>query len=316
MGCQSVFVGVGDVWFGVWSVMRPVCHQNSTNLGRGCWPDMLGSRAPFVFGNIMEIKDKVAVVTGAARGIGRALCEALHNAQAARVICVDHDADGAELIAKEINGLPCPVDVRDPVQITAMIDQVERDVGPIDLFVSNAGILIEGGLETPDTDWQRIWEINVMAHLWAARAIVPRMVARGGGYLLHTASAAGLLNQIGAAPYGVTKHAAVGLAEWIALSHADDGIKVSVLCPQAVRTDMTVGHEDHVAALDGMLEPAEVAQACIEGIRAEQFLILPHPQVLEYMRLKAENYDRWIGGMAKLQRRFGALPAGASDRSE
>jgi len=256
----------------------------------------------------LDVKNKIAVVTGAAQGIGRALCLALSEAGAARVVCADRDQAGARAIAYEINGLHYKVDVSNPAALEAMIAEVEADTGPIDLFISNAGILVQGGVDVPDADWQRMWDINVMAHLWAARAMIPRMSARGGGYIVSTASAAGLLNQIGSAPYGVTKHAAIGLAEWIAMSHADDGIKVSVLCPQAVRTDMTKGHEDHVAALDGMLEPDEVARACLDGIRDERFLILPHPQVLEYMRLKADNYERWIGGMTKLNRRYGTLP--------
>jgi len=146
-----------------------------------------------------------------------------------------------------------------------------------------------------------------MSHVWAARALVPLMSARGGGYLLNTSSAAGLLNQVGSAPYGVTKHAAVGLAEWLALTYGDQGIKVSVLCPQAVRTEMTRGHEDHVAAIDGMMEPEPVAEACVQTIRDESFLVLPHPEVLNYMRRKTDNYDRWIGGMRKLNRRFGGF---------
>ena len=186
-----------------------------------------------------------------------------------------------------------------------MIDRVEDEVGPIDLFCSNAGISIPGGVEVDNDGWQRIWEINVMSHVWAARKLVPLMTERGGGYLLNTSSAAGLLNQVGSAPYGVTKHAAVGLAEWLAMTYGDQGIKVSVLCPQAVRTEMTRGHEDHVASIDGMMEPNVVAQACIETIRNETFLVLPHPEVMGYMRNKTENYDRWIGGMRKLNRRFG-----------
>jgi NAD(P)-dependent dehydrogenase (short-subunit alcohol dehydrogenase family) len=162
-------------------------------------------------------------------------------------------------------------------------------------------------MDTPNDEWQRVWEINVMAHVWAARHLVPLMKERGGGYLLNTSSAAGLLNQVGSASYGVSKHAAVGLAEWIALTHGDDGIKVSVLCPQAVRTEMTRGHEDHVAAIDGMMEPGPVAQECIEAIRAETFLILPHKEVRDYMRNKTNDYDRWIGGMRKLNRRFGGM---------
>lgn len=255
----------------------------------------------------MDIKGKTVVVTGAAAGIGRALCLAFADEGAALVVCVDLDLSGAEETAKVINGLPIKVDVSSEDEIAAMIEQIEADVGPIDLFCSNAGVLAQGGVDAPNADWQRLWDINVMAHVWAARHLVPRMIVRGGGYLLNTASAAGLLNQIGSAPYGVTKHAAVGLAEWLALTHGDDGIKVSVLCPQAVRTAMTEGFEDHVAAIDGMLEPADAARACVAAIRAETFLVLPHPGVLDYMRLKTADYDRWIGGMRKLNRRFGRL---------
>jgi NAD(P)-dependent dehydrogenase (short-subunit alcohol dehydrogenase family) len=256
----------------------------------------------------MDIKDRIVVVTGAASGIGRALCLAFAAAGAKAIACVDIDIEGAHSIALEINGLAIGVDVASEGQIAVLIDTVERELGPIDLFCSNAGVLIEGGSEVATADWQRLWDINVMAHVWAARHVVPRMIARGGGYLLNTASAAGLLNQIGSAPYGVTKHAAVGLAEWLAMTHGDDGIKVSLLCPQAVRTAMTEGFEDHVAAIDGMLDPADAAQACIEAIRAETFLVLPHPEVLDYMRLKTADYDRWIGGMRKLNRVYGKKP--------
>ena len=250
----------------------------------------------------MELKDKVIVVTGAASGIGRALCTAFAAQDAKAIVCVDIDMDGARSIANEINGLPFQVDVSQEPEIAAMITKVEADVGPIDLFCSNAGVFVGGGMEVANTDWQRLWDINVMSHIWAARHVVPLMIARGGGYLLNTASAAGLLNQVGSAPYGVTKHAAVGLAEWLAMTHGDDGIKVSVLCPQAVRTAMTEGFEDHVAAIDGMLEPVDAAQSCIEAIKAETFLVLPHAGVLDYMRLKTADYDRWIGGMRKLNR--------------
>ena len=253
----------------------------------------------------MEIKDKTVVVTGAASGIGRALCLAFAAEGAKHVICADLDADGAASIAKEINGITKTVDVSHEDQIASLVKEVEDTIGPIDLFCSNAGVLVEGGVDTPDDAWQRLWEINVMAHVWAARHVVPRMIARGGGYLLNTASAAGLLNQIGSAPYGVTKHAAVGLAEWLAMTHGDDGIKVSVLCPQAVRTAMTEGFEDHVAAIDGMLEPDDAARACVDAIKAETFLVLPHANVLNYMRLKTADYDRWIGGMRKLNRIYG-----------
>ena len=253
----------------------------------------------------MELKGKICVVTGAASGIGLALCHAFKAEDAAHVVCVDLNGDGAAATASAVGGTAFTVDVSDETQITAMIDKVEADIGPIDLFFSNAGIAVGGGMDTPNADWQRTWDINVMAHVWAARRLVPLMASRGGGYLLNTASAAGLLNQIGSASYGVTKHAAVGLAEWIAMSHGDEGIKVSVLCPQAVRTEMTRGHEDHVAAIDGMMEPEPVAQCCVDAIRDETFLILPHAQVRDYMQAKTANYDRWIGGMRKLNRVFG-----------
>ena len=183
----------------------------------------------------MELKDKIIVVTGAASGIGRALCHRFAEEGAKHIVCADRDATGAEDTAKAMGGTAITVDVSREAEIKAMIDKVEAEIGPIDLFCSNAGISVAGGVEVPNDDWQRIWDINVMSHVWAARHLVPLMSARGGGYLLNTASAAGLLNQVGSAPYGVTKHAAVGLAEWLAMTYGDQGIKVSVLCPQAVR---------------------------------------------------------------------------------
>jgi NAD(P)-dependent dehydrogenase (short-subunit alcohol dehydrogenase family) len=255
----------------------------------------------------MELKDKIIVVTGAASGIGRAMCLRYAQEGAKHIACVDLNLKGAEETAAMMGGKAYGVNVGKADEIVQLIKNVEQDLGPIDLFCSNAGISVAGGVEVPDDEWQRIWDINVMSHVWAARALVPLMSERGGGYLLNTSSAAGLLNQIGSAPYGVTKHAAVGLAEWLALTYGDQGIKVSVLCPQAVRTEMTRGHEDHVAAIDGMMEPEPVAEACVQTIRNETFLVLPHPEVEGYMRAKTENYDRWIGGMRKLNRRFGSF---------
>jgi NAD(P)-dependent dehydrogenase (short-subunit alcohol dehydrogenase family) len=255
----------------------------------------------------MELKDKIVVVTGAASGIGRAMCLRYAQEGTKHIACVDLNLAGAQETADQIGGTAYGVNVGVAGEIAKLIDDVERDIGPIDLFCSNAGISIAGGVEVPDDEWQRIWDINVMSHVWAARKLVPLMTERGGGYLLNTSSAAGLLNQIGSAPYGVTKHAAVGLAEWLALTYGDQCIKVSVLCPQAVRTEMTRGHEDHVAAIDGMMEPEPVAEACVQTIREEKFLVLPHPEVVGYMRAKTDNYDRWIGGMRKLNRRFGGF---------
>jgi len=252
----------------------------------------------------MDLKDRIIVVTGAASGIGRALAQRFHKEGAKLIVCSDIDGDGAAETAKSVAGVSFRTDVAKEADIVHLIETVEKDHGPIDLFCSNAGIGIGGGAEASDEGWQRIWDINVMAHVWAARHLVPRMIARGGGYLMNTASAAGLLSQIGSAPYAVTKHAAVGLAEWLAITHGDDGIKVSVLCPQAVRTKMTAGNPDGVASIDGMMEPEELAEVCVKGIAAEDFLILPHPQVLEYMRRKTGDYNRWISGMRKLNRAY------------
>ncbi|WP_394762384.1 SDR family oxidoreductase [Phenylobacterium sp.] len=252
----------------------------------------------------MDLKDKIIVVTGAASGIGRALAVRFAAEGAKLVVCADRDEPGAQATAKLMGGVAAKVDVSKEADIQGLIESVERDHGPIDLFCSNAGIGVGGGAETPDADWQRIWDINVMAHVWAARHLVPLMAARGGGYLLNTSSAAGLLSQIGSAPYAVTKHAAVGLAEWLAITHGDQGIKVSVLCPQAVRTAMTAGNPDGVASIDGMMEPEVLAEAVVAGLATETFLILPHPEVITYMRNKTGDYDRWIGGMRKLNRRF------------
>ncbi len=252
----------------------------------------------------MELKGKIVVITGAAGGIGRAMARRFAKEGPRRIICADLDGPGAMAVAAEVGGWGLATDVSREADIVSLIETVEAEEGPIDLFCSNAGIGIGGGAEAPDAGWTRIWEINVMAHVWAARALVPLMSARGGGYLLNTASAAGLLSQIGSAPYAVTKHAAVGLAEWLAITHGDQGIKVSVLCPQAVRTAMTAANPEGVASIDGMMEPEEVADDCVAAIATEQFLILPHPEVLDYMRRKTGDYDRWIGGMRKLNRRF------------
>jgi NAD(P)-dependent dehydrogenase (short-subunit alcohol dehydrogenase family) len=189
--------------------------------------------------------------------------------------------------------------------VAALVDAVEAEHGPIDLFCSNAGIAIPGGVEAPLDAWTRSIDVNLMAHIHAARALVPRMLERGGGYLLQTASAAGLLTQLGSAPYAVSKHAAIAFAEFLAITYGDRGLKVSVLAPQAVRTAMTAGTPGGgVAGVDGMLEPDDVAGVVVEGLDAERFLILPHPQVLDYFRRKASDYDRWLAGMRRLQTRY------------
>lgn len=254
----------------------------------------------------MEVADKIIVVTGGASGIGRALCLRFAQEGAKTVAVVDVDEEGAKAVADEINGYAIKCDVRKEDEIIDVVRQTEEKIGPIDMFCSNAGIIIMGCNEVLDEDWQRIWQINVMAQIYAAKAVIPRMIERGGGYLLNMGSAAGLLSQIGSAPYSVTKHAAVGLAENLAITYGDQGIKVSVVCPQAVRTAMTAMTDDDggVAAVDGLMEPEQVADSVMEGLAEERFLILPHPEVQTYMERKVSDYDRWINGMRRLQKRF------------
>jgi NAD(P)-dependent dehydrogenase (short-subunit alcohol dehydrogenase family) len=259
----------------------------------------------------VEVRGRVVVVTGGASGIGRALAGRFATEGAAAVAVADLDGAGAGAVAREVEragarALPLTVDVTREPEVVGLVDRVEADLGPIGLFCSNAGIAVGGGVEAPNSDWERIWSVNVMAHVYAARALIPRMSARGGGYLLNTASAAGLLTNLGAAPYSVTKHAAVGLAEWMAITYADQGIKISCLCPQGVRTPMLLGGlEDRdpagsaVLAAGGLVEPGEVADAVIAGLAAERFLILTHPEVAEYVRRKAGDPDRWLAGMRR-----------------
>lgn len=252
----------------------------------------------------MELKDKVVVVTGGANGIGAALCRRFAQ-EGARVVVADLDIANAQQIAAEIGGSASQTDVSKESDIIDLVQKTNAAYGPIDLFCSNAGIGgPRGGIEALNTEWQQIWEINVMAHVYAARAVLPQMLERGQGYLLNTASAAGLLSQIGAAPYAVTKHAAVAFAEWLAITYGDRGIKVSCLCPQGVRTRMLEGGEFHGITnflRESALDPAVVAETVVQGLAAEQFLILPHPEVAEYIKRKAGDYDRWLRGMRKLQ---------------
>ena len=256
----------------------------------------------------MQIEDKVVVVTGGASGIGKALCERFAIEGAGAVIVSDIDQSGIDATVKDISskttavGIIC--DVAKEEEIENLANNTLEQFGHIDLFCSNAGIFTAGG-ETVSTDnWQRIWEINVMSHVFAARSVLPSMLERGQGYLLNTSSAAGLLNQVGSAPYSTTKHAAIGFAEWLSITYGNRGIKVSVLCPQAVRTNMTAGGDGGVAGLDGMLEPEQLADTVIETLNEERFLVLPHPEVLTYMRRKTDDYDRWLGGMRRLHERF------------
>jgi NAD(P)-dependent dehydrogenase (short-subunit alcohol dehydrogenase family) len=225
----------------------------------------------------MKVEGQVVVVTGAAEGIGRALCERFAR-------------EGAE------------------ADVARVVEETERRLGPIGLWCSNAGVLEvdpdpRDAVSAPDTAWARSWGVNVMAHVYAARALLPRYIERGGGWFLNTVSAAGLLNQPGTTPYAVTKHAAIGFAESLWITHRGQGVRVAVLCPQGVQTAMLDGATHRSpAVLDGVLTPEQVADAAVEGLAAERFLILPHPQVADYIRHKATDYDRWLGGMAKLHR--------------
>ena len=258
----------------------------------------------------MQVKDKVVVVTGGASGIGAALCRRFHREGSRAVIVADLDGDGARQVAEDIGGLGIQADVAVESDIIALVRESENHYGPVDLFCSNAGVsyrdLPDGtAASCPNDKWRKAWEINVMAHVYAARAVLPGMIARAEGYLLSTVSAAGLLSQIGAASYSTTKHAAIGFAEALAITHGDDGIKVSVLCPQAVDTPMLGNFTgDGPQGVDGILTPEQVAESVIDGLAAETFLILPHEKVRLYMQRKISDYDRWLKGMRRLRRSF------------
>ena len=264
----------------------------------------------------MDIEGKVVVVTGAGAGIGAALAEAAASRNSRAVIVADKNGENATKVAEKINGIPHEVDVSDENQIRNMVATIEHNHGPIDLFCSNAGFVTSAGLEDANERIQKMWEVHVMAHIYAARAVLPQMIANGGGYLLNTASAAGLLTQIGSLSYSITKSAAVSLAEWISITHYHQGIRVSVLCPQAVRTDILTNSPDNregddmewedggVASSDGIIEPTDVAEVCMEAISEERFMILPHRQVQGYTEFKAENPEKWLSGMRKFQDRL------------
>jgi len=258
----------------------------------------------------MDLKDKVVVVTGGAGGIGSALGRRFLAEGARAVVLADRDGDRAAEVAASFGagarGVAC--DVGDDSQVRTLVEDVERREGPIDLYCANAGIALGTTPESPDEEWERAWHVNLMGTVVAARHLLPRWLERGGGYLLVTASAAGLLTTLGDAAYTATKHAAVGLAEWIWITHSEQGVRVSCLCPQGVRTNMVmnpaaagaVGTEQVIRM--GLIEPEQVAEAVVEGLADERFLILPHPEVAEYFRNKGENHGRWLGGMRKMQR--------------
>jgi NAD(P)-dependent dehydrogenase (short-subunit alcohol dehydrogenase family) len=256
----------------------------------------------------MDIGGRVVVVTGGGGGIGRALCRAFAVNGAALVVVADIDeaaahATAADIVASGGSARARRTDVAVAADVEGLVREIERDA-PIELFCANAGILVQGGLESTDEQWQRMLEVNVMSHVYAARAVVPSMLARGEGYLLHTASAAGLLSHLGSVSYAVTKHSVVAFAEWLAITYGDAGIKVSCLCPQGVQTNMLTVRPDQPTASspvsrDGILSPEAVADVVIAGLAAETFLILPHPEVARYERRRAEDRDQWLQGMRR-----------------
>ena len=256
----------------------------------------------------MELTDRHVIVTGGGSGIGRAAARRFATEGARAVVVADLNAEAAAAVAEEIGATAVRTDVSKPEEIAALVARARELHGPIDLFFSNAGVPGPGGgPEAPDEEYQQTWEVNVMAHIWAARVLLPEMVQRGEGYLLSTASAAGLLTQVSALAYSATKHAAVAVAEWLAIAYGDAGIRVSCLCPQGVRTPMLdLALEDPVGAAPllagGVLDPEDVAGAIVEGIRKESFLILPHPVVADHMAIRATQPERWLKGMRRIVR--------------
>lgn len=256
----------------------------------------------------MEIAGKVAVVTGGASGIGKSIGTRFVAEKAAGVVLADRNGEAAAQVAAALGATATSVeaDVTREEDVKAIVAAAEAAFGPVDIFCSNAGIGGGRGIDAPDDVWQKCWDVHVMAHVYAARAVVPGMLDRGAGYLVNTASAAGLLTNLGNAPYSVTKHAAVSLAEWMSIHYGDRGLRVSCLCPQGVRTPMLMGGlgaadaaANAVLLAGGMVEPEDVAEAVVNAMREERFLILPHPEVAEYVRRKGDDPDRWLGGMRR-----------------
>ncbi|MEU6202557.1 SDR family oxidoreductase [Micromonospora musae] len=261
----------------------------------------------------MNLTDRVVVITGGAGGIGAALARRFSAEGAAAVVVADVNAEAARAVADGIGPLahPVAIDVTDEEQVKALVADTEQRYGRIDLFCANAGVTTGGGVEVDDAGWDRAWRVNVLAHVYSARAVLPGMLARGGGHLLHTCSAAGVLTAVGDAPYTATKHAALGFAEWLSVTYRDRGIRVSALCPQGVDTPMladglAAGHLGArvVAASGAVLTPDQVADAAVAGLAEERFLILPHPEVAGYARRRAEDPDGWQAGLRKLVRRL------------
>ena len=265
----------------------------------------------------MELRDRVVVVTGGASGIGAAMCRRFADEGPAAIVVADLDIDGATAVAEAVRAsapgvaaVARALDVGDEAQVGALITETYLDHGRLDLFCANAGIGTGMGVEAPDAMWEQIWHVNVMAHVYAARALLPRWLEDGEGHLLVTASAAGLLSNLGDAPYSATKHAAVGLAEWLSITYGDRGVHVACLCPQGVRTPLLFGApgsagdgalSTEVVKAQRVIEPEEVAESVVEGLRDERFLILPHPEVADYERARAGDRERWLGAMRRLQ---------------
>ena len=250
----------------------------------------------------MEINNKVVVVTGGSGGIGQALAFSFINENAKVVILLDINFNNYVSKKNKLISIVC--DVTNEKELTRIIDELNIEFGLIDIFCSNAGIFSLGNEQTSIEDWSKNWNLHVMSHVFVAKKLIPDMLKRGSGYFVNTSSAAGLLSHIDSATYSTTKHAAIGFAEWIAITYGKQGIGVSILCPQAVKTAMTAGRENEVSALDGMMKPEQVALDVIKAIKKETFLISPHEQVLGYFQNKANNYSRWIGGMQKLRQKL------------
>ena len=251
----------------------------------------------------MRIRDKVAVITGAASGIGRGLAERFHAEGARGLVLADLNGDGVKAVADGLGGLGMACDVGAEAQIQALVAAAEQEYGQIDIFCSNAGVFFEGDEDQADAEIDASWRVNTLAHVYAARAVAPGMAARGSGYLVNTASAAGILMQVDSVAYTLSKHAAVAFAEWLAAKYGPKGVGVSVLCPQGVRTAMTAGRDHSPAMVDGALEPEDVAEAVVRAMADERFLIFPHDEVYEYMARKAADRDRWLRGMGRVRAR-------------
>ncbi len=259
-------------------------------------------------GFLMEIAGKVVIITGAAGGIGAALARRFVSEDATEVVMTDLDESAVSAAAGEIGATPAHLDVTDPEATKALVSEIEKRHGRVDLFCANAGIASAQGIEMTNDLWEKTWQVNTMSHVYAARAVLPSMLERGDGYFLATVSAAGLLTNIGAAAYSVTKHAALAHAEWLSVTYGDQGLKVSALCPQFVETsmidDFSTLEMDDSFIRSVAISPDAVAQAVVDGLREERFLILPHPEVAQFFLNKATDYDRWLSGMRKLQRQW------------